>query len=160
MPTYVKDYSPHKEPLIPTDLPDYPWQKIGTDLFFMNGANYLLAVDYVSRYFETIKLKSTSSASIIKELKSFFLDMVSLRPSSVTVDHNMPPKSLLHSHHRITSNTSQAAHCFCRAMDRQSVSFKQPTDCLRILNILICLSCTLLTWCNLSLTQLLMGRCL
>ena len=71
MPTCVKDYSPHKEPLIPIDLPDYPWKKIGTDLFFMNGANYLLAVDYFSRYFETIKLKSTSSASTIEKLKSF-----------------------------------------------------------------------------------------
>ena len=71
-PTCVKEHSSHKEPLIPTDLPDYPWQKIGTDLFFMNGANYLLAVDYFSRYFETIKLKSTTSSSIIEGLKSFF----------------------------------------------------------------------------------------
>ena len=71
-PTCVKEHSPHKEPLIPTDLPDYPWQKIGTDLFFMNGANYLITVDYFSRYFETIKLTSTTSSSIIEGLKSFF----------------------------------------------------------------------------------------
>ena len=58
--------------MIPTDLPDYPWQKIETDLFFMNGANYLIAVDYFSRYFEIIKLKSTTSSSVIEGLKSFF----------------------------------------------------------------------------------------
>ena len=36
-PTCVKEHTPRKKPLMPTDLPDYPWQKIGTDLFFMNG---------------------------------------------------------------------------------------------------------------------------
>ena len=64
-PTCVKKCSPNKEPLIPTDLPDYPWQKIGTDLFFMNRANYVVAVDCFSRYFEIIKLKSTTSGSVI-----------------------------------------------------------------------------------------------
>ena len=90
----------------------------------MNLANYLLAVDYFSRYFETIELKSISSASIIEGLKSFFLDMVSLRPSSVTMDHSMSLTSLLHLRHSITSNTSQAAHYFRKAMDRQNVLFK------------------------------------
>ena len=66
----MKESSPNKEPLIPTDLSDYPWQKIGTDIFVINGANYLVAVDYFSRYFETIKLKSTTSSSVIKALKS------------------------------------------------------------------------------------------
>ena len=68
----IRKNSPNKEPLIPTNLPDYPWQKIGMDLFFMNGANYLVAVDYFSRYFETIKLKSTTSSSVIDALKSVF----------------------------------------------------------------------------------------
>ena len=38
----------------------------------MNGASYLVAVDYFSRYFKTIKLKSTTSSSVIEALKSIF----------------------------------------------------------------------------------------
>ena len=74
-PTCVKEHTPGKEPLIPTDLPDYPWQKIGSDLFFMNGANYLIVVNYFFRYFETIKLKSITSGSIIEELKINFFQI-------------------------------------------------------------------------------------
>ena len=43
-----------KEPLIPTPLPDYPWQVAGTDLFELNQCHYLLVVDYFSRYPEVI----------------------------------------------------------------------------------------------------------
>ena len=42
--------SPHMEPMIASELPDYPWQKIGTDLFQLKGATYLLLVNYYSRY--------------------------------------------------------------------------------------------------------------
>ena len=71
-PTCVKESSPHKEPLIPTDLLDYPRQIIGPGIFIMNGANYLVAVDYFSRYFETIKLKFPTSSSVIEALISIF----------------------------------------------------------------------------------------
>ena len=43
-----------KEPLIPTPLPDYPWQLVGTDLFDMNQKHYLLVVDYFSWFPEVI----------------------------------------------------------------------------------------------------------
>ena len=39
-----------KEPLIPTPLPDYPWQLVGTDLFEMDQRHCLLVVDYFSRF--------------------------------------------------------------------------------------------------------------
>ena len=59
----ARDASPRKEPLMPTPLPEYPWQVIGSDLFVLEGNNYLLVVDYFSRYPEVIKLSSTVSAS-------------------------------------------------------------------------------------------------
>ncbi|XP_046348751.2 uncharacterized protein K02A2.6-like [Haliotis rufescens] len=60
------------EPLLPTPIPDRPWQRVGTDLFELNKAMYILVIDYFSRYIEVIKLSSTTSKSIINSLKSVF----------------------------------------------------------------------------------------
>ena len=60
------------EPMTPSTLPEYPWQKVGSDLFHLNGATYLLVVDYYSRYPEITKLSSTTSESVIKALRSIF----------------------------------------------------------------------------------------
>ena len=62
----------HAEPMMPTTLPERPWQKIRVDLFHHNGKEYIIAVDYYSRFFEVAPLKSTTSGSTIIHLKSFF----------------------------------------------------------------------------------------
>lgn len=61
-----------KEPMIITDPPDGPWQKVGTDLFFLDGRNYLLVIDYLSNYPEIALLSNTSSACVITHMKSIF----------------------------------------------------------------------------------------
>ena len=38
----------------------------------LNGATYLLVIDYFSRFVEVVKLKTTTSASIIEVLKPIF----------------------------------------------------------------------------------------
>ena len=53
-------------------LPEYPWQVVGTDLFEIDGTPYVLTVDYFSRYPEVIQLTSTTSAAVIRALKSVF----------------------------------------------------------------------------------------
>ena len=63
---------PRKEPLIPSALPVYPWQKVGADLFVFDRATYIVIVDYFSRYPEVIKLTSITSQSIIAALKTTF----------------------------------------------------------------------------------------
>ena len=68
----AKESRQGKEPLMMSDLPKYPWQVVGTDLFELNKSNYLLVVDYFSRYPEAIQLTSTTSASVISALKSVF----------------------------------------------------------------------------------------
>lgn len=42
----------YAEPLISSLFLDYPWQRVGTDLFEWRKANYLLVVDYHSRFIE------------------------------------------------------------------------------------------------------------
>ena len=60
-PMCVKESRLTKEPLMTSALPKYPWQVVGTDLFEVNKSNYLLAVDYFSRYPEIVKLSLTTS---------------------------------------------------------------------------------------------------
>ena len=63
-----RDFSA-KEPLIPHEFPDRPFQKIGVDLFHFDGKEYLLTVDYYSRFFEIDYLPDTRAATVIQKLK-------------------------------------------------------------------------------------------
>ena len=66
-------YSPlQPEPLIPSKLPQLPWQNVGTDLFEWNKSSYLLVVDYYSRWIEVSKLKSTTAQEVVKHTISIF----------------------------------------------------------------------------------------
>ena len=42
-------------------MPTEPWQKVGTDLFHVNGKDFLLLMDYHSNYPEVAQLKSIKS---------------------------------------------------------------------------------------------------
>ena len=55
--------------LIPSSLPQYPFQKVGVDLCEKKGENYLVAIDYYSRYIELAKLSMITSAAVVQELK-------------------------------------------------------------------------------------------
>ena len=67
-----KNASPRREPLLCSPVPEYPWQMVGSDLFTLNGDQYLLVADYFSRYPKVVKLNSTTSQSIITQLRSIF----------------------------------------------------------------------------------------
>ena len=68
----VQFLSPPRQPMISFTLPEYPWQKVGSDMFHLNGATYLLIVGYYSWYPEIVKMTSTSSESTVKALRSIF----------------------------------------------------------------------------------------
>ena len=53
-------------------IPDRPWQVAGTDVFTFDNKDYLVTVDYFSRYFEVDLLPTTTSISIIRKLKTIF----------------------------------------------------------------------------------------
>lgn len=49
-----------------------PWEKIGADLFEIDGQNYLVVVDYLTNYIEIDLLTTTTTSQIIKKLKLMF----------------------------------------------------------------------------------------
>ena len=62
-----------KKPMIPHELPDRPWQKIGIDLFELEGHKYVLLVDYYSNFFfELSRLSSEKSGHVIEMIKPHF----------------------------------------------------------------------------------------
>ena len=71
-PECVKSMTVPREPLLPSPLPQFPWEKIASDLFEYKGKNYLLVVDYFSRFVEVQRLHSTTSSAIITALKAIF----------------------------------------------------------------------------------------
>ena len=71
-PKCARDAKPAKEPLIPTSLPAYPWQQVATDLFHQDGKDYIVIVDYFSRFPEIKRLKSTTTQSVVNTLKTTF----------------------------------------------------------------------------------------
>lgn len=60
------------EPLINTMTPYSPWEQVAIDLFHLDGQDFLLVVDYRSRYPEVISLRSTSADAAILATKSIF----------------------------------------------------------------------------------------
>ena len=70
----IHHYQQKKEPLMPTieAAANMPWGMVGVDLFALNGRDYLLMNDYCSNFPETCLLTSTTSASVILQMKSIF----------------------------------------------------------------------------------------
>ncbi|UYV78984.1 K02A2.6-like [Cordylochernes scorpioides] len=61
-----------KEPLLPHQAPEYPWQKVGIDIFQIESLKYLLIVDYFSKYPEIYQLQDMTTDTIIRRLKRTF----------------------------------------------------------------------------------------
>ncbi|KAK7096429.1 hypothetical protein V1264_005727 [Littorina saxatilis] len=71
-PTCMQERKVPPEPLIPTQTPDFPWQKVGMDLFDFKGDQYLLVIDYYSRFIELAHLKNEKAITTIAHIKSIF----------------------------------------------------------------------------------------
>ena len=62
-----------KEPLIPHEIPDGPFRKVGMDILTFQGADFLVVVDYFSKYPELCRLTRGKSAGVvISHVKSVF----------------------------------------------------------------------------------------
>ena len=60
------------EPMIKHDLPDRPWSKLAADVFHLDGVDYLLVVDYYSKFPEVQALQDLTAHSVIHDLKIIF----------------------------------------------------------------------------------------
>ena len=62
-----------REPLKPTATPDYPFCEVGTDLFEFGAKNYIVLVDYYSKFIEVDELSYTTTTScVIQALRAQF----------------------------------------------------------------------------------------
>ena len=61
-------------PLQPHNVPDYPYQVVGTDLLEIDGQMYLLSVDYYSKWVCGDTLHETCSVDVIRETEKHFVD--------------------------------------------------------------------------------------
>ena len=66
-----------RESMIRHPVPDAPWVKVATDLFTLNNRDYInrdyiILVDYYSRFIEIFRLRDTKSSSVIATMKHIF----------------------------------------------------------------------------------------
>ncbi|KAJ8366207.1 hypothetical protein SKAU_G00150380 [Synaphobranchus kaupii] len=61
-----------KQPLMPTETPELLFEKVASDLFEFEGKQYVILVDYYSKYIEVSELKDQRSRTTIEALKNQF----------------------------------------------------------------------------------------
>ena len=61
-----------KEPLLPHPVPTRPWEKVGVDYFTLDGKDFLLVVDYFSKFPEVLQVTSKTAQATIAKLKIIF----------------------------------------------------------------------------------------
>ncbi len=76
-----------KEPMIPHDVPNRRWEKVGVDIFEFDSKDYLLMVDYFSKFIEISLLKDKTADTVIYSMKSI---MARHGIPDVVVSDNMP----------------------------------------------------------------------
>lgn len=64
--------SQNREPLICSPLPERPWQRIAADFAEYKKENFLVVVDYYSRFIEIVKMSSTSAVATLKALMPLY----------------------------------------------------------------------------------------
>ena len=61
-----------REPLIPHDIPNARFYKIGVDIMTFKSVDYLVVVDYFSKFPKMLELPDKTAATVIQKLKSVF----------------------------------------------------------------------------------------
>ena len=80
--------SQQRQTLMPHEVPQGPWEKIGVDFFEFQSTNYLLIADYYSRFPVIRKVRSTTASATIDTLKQVFSEYGV--PKTVMSDNGPP----------------------------------------------------------------------
>ena len=154
-------------PLHQSTLPDRPWQVLGADLCELKGRQYLVLVDYFSRYPEVIELASLSSPAIILHLQSVFARWGI--PETLRSDNGPQFSSQDFRQFAITfgfSHTTSSPHfprsngAAERCVQTVKAMLKKAISKQELYASLLAYRSTPLPWCGVSPAELLLGRCL
>ena len=162
--TCVKHLTYRKEPLMPSPLPEYPWQIIGSDLFEVNGSQYLLIVDYFSRFPEIVPMHSTTSTALISVFKSVFarFGIPEILRSDNGPQFTSAEMTEFMSSYDIKQVTSSPyfprSNGMAERFVRTAKQLLQKSNDLT--SALLLYRATPLPFCNRSPSELLMGRCI
>jgi len=135
---------------------------VGSDLFMLKGDTYLFVVDYFSRYPEVVKLTTTVSASVIAALKTIFARHGI--PETIRSDNGPQysadefdkfTKSYGIQHITSSPRYPQSNGLVERMVRTVKRLLKRSSDPYLAL---LSYRATPLPWCNLSPSELLMGR--
>ena len=78
----------NKETLVPHQVPQQPWEKIGADFFECNNKKYLAIVDYFSKYPHCIEVRNTDAVHTIHHLENVF--SIEGAPDTLFTDNGPP----------------------------------------------------------------------
>ena len=67
-------YQPNnqREPMIPHEVPNRPWSKLGAEIFTYGSNDHSVVVDYFSEYLEVVSLPDKTAATVIRKLEAIF----------------------------------------------------------------------------------------
>ncbi|KAL4092419.1 hypothetical protein QTP88_026920 [Uroleucon formosanum] len=101
---YLRAFIPNfrskiKEPMLAHDTPDIPFYKIAMDIAELRGDNYLIVIDYYSRWIEIVKLKVFAKEWNFKLAQSspYYAQSNGLAEKGVGIAKDMLKKSLSYS---------------------------------------------------------------
>ena len=79
-----------KEPLLPHDIPEGPWRKLGIDYFTFDGNSYVLICDYFSKFPFLYRAKTS-----FWSLRDRLIDLFSIEgyPNEIVSDNGPPFQS-------------------------------------------------------------------
>lgn len=118
--------SQRREPLTPTQLPDRPFQKVAADICDFKGQQYLILIDYYSRYLEISHLPRITAEVVVGRMKNIFAHMAYQKQSSQITDVSLRLQSSRTLQKPGSVATQQAVRIFHSQTEKRNEQCKRP----------------------------------